>query len=98
LAEDLAMGCYMIAKNKASGIFNISGRELMTPFEMAMETCDYFHLDKSLITKASAKTFSQPAKRPPRTGFDISKAEKELGYKPHSFAEGIRILAGQMDA
>jgi dTDP-4-dehydrorhamnose reductase len=98
LAEDLAMGCYMIAKNKASGIFNISGRELMTPFEMAMETCDYFHLDKSLITKASAKTFSQPAKRPPRPGFDISKAEKELGYKPHSFAEGIRILAGQMDA
>ncbi len=96
LAEDLAMGCFLIAKHRATGIYNISGRELMTPFEMAMATCDYFGLDKGLITKASAKTFSQPAKRPPRTGFDISKAERDLGYKPHSFAEGIRILAGQI--
>jgi len=28
---------------------------------------------------------NQPAKRPPRTGFDISKARKELGYEPHTF-------------
>jgi dTDP-4-dehydrorhamnose reductase len=97
LAEDLADGCFLIAKNKAIGIFNISGKELMTPFEMAMATCDHFHLDKSLITKASALTFSQPAKRPPRTGFNISKAEQKLGYKPHTFAQGIQILASQID-
>jgi len=97
LAEDLAMGCYLIITKKATGVFNISGEELMTPYDMAMATADYFKLDASFITKADGSIFTQPAKRPPRTGFIIDKAKKELGYQPHTFDEGIRILAGQMD-
>ena len=96
LAEDLAIGCLLIAEKKATGIFNISGEKLMTPFEMAYATADYFKLDKSLIIRASAATFSQPAKRPPRTGFDISKAKNQLGYAPHTFEEGIKVLASQL--
>jgi dTDP-4-dehydrorhamnose reductase len=96
LAEDLAAGCLLIAEKKATGIFNISGKDFLTPYEMAMETADYFGLDKTLIRKASAATFSQPARRPPRTGFIISKAENILGYKPHSFSEGIAILSSQI--
>jgi dTDP-4-dehydrorhamnose reductase len=96
LAEDLAAGCLLIAEKKATGIFNISGRDFLTPYEMAMQTADYFGLNKNLIKKASAATFSQPAKRPPRTGFIISKAENILGYQPHSFSEGIAILSRQI--
>jgi dTDP-4-dehydrorhamnose reductase len=96
LAEDLAMGCLLIAEKKAEGVFNISGKDFLTPYEMAIRTADFFALDKSLIKKASAATFTQPAKRPPRTGFVISKAEKQLGYKPHSFSEGIEILSRQL--
>jgi dTDP-4-dehydrorhamnose reductase len=96
LAEDLADGCLLIAEKRAEGIFNISGKDFLTPYEMAIQTADYFQLDKKLIKKASAATFSQPAKRPPRTGFIISKAEKLLGYQPHSFGEGIAILSRQM--
>jgi len=96
LAEDLAQGCLLIAEKKATGIFNISGKDFLTPFAMANLTADYFKLDKSLITKASAATFTQAAKRPPRTGFDISKAVQQLGYQPHSFEEGIRILESQI--
>lgn len=97
LAEDLAMGCLLIAEKNAEGIFNISGKDFLTPYDMALQTADYFGLHKDLIKKASAATFSQPAKRPPRTGFIIEKAIRELGYAPHSFAEGIEILAGQMN-
>ena len=96
LAEDLAKGCVLIAEQKATGIFNISGKDLLTPFAMANLTADYFKLDKGLITKASAATFTQPAKRPPRTGFDISKAINRLGYTPLSFEEGIKILESQL--
>ncbi|WP_187263121.1 SDR family oxidoreductase [Pontibacter beigongshangensis] len=98
LAEDLAMGCWLAAQHDAEGIFNISGKELLTPYAMALQVADYFNLDKGLIEKADATTFSQTAKRPPRTGFDISKAETVLGYKPHSFMEGIRMVAEQAEA
>ncbi|MBC5773983.1 SDR family oxidoreductase [Pontibacter sp. KCTC 32443] len=95
LAEDLAQGCWLAAKHDAEGIYHISGSEMLTPYDMALQVADYFHLDKSLIDKADGSTFTQPAKRPPKTGFNISKAEKELGYIPHTFAEGIRIVAEQ---
>jgi dTDP-4-dehydrorhamnose reductase len=97
LAEDLAMGCWQIADKEAVGIFNISGKDFLTPYEMAIKTADYFGLDKSLISKADSSTFSQPAKRPPRTGFIIEKAISLLGYKPHSFGEGIKIVAEQFE-
>ena len=98
LAEDLAMGCYLIAKQKAMGVFNISGKDLLTPYEMAQKVVAYFDLDGSLITEADSSTFSQPAKRPPRTGFIIDKAREVLGYGPKSFDEGIAILANQLEA
>ena len=96
LAEDLATGCYLIADKEAEGIFNISGKEVLTPYEMAIKTADYFGLDKSLITQADASTFTQIARRPPRTGFILDKARTVLGYDPHTFEQGIAVLAGQL--
>lgn len=96
LAEDLAMGCYLIAKKEAEGVFNISGEEMLTPYDMAMATVDFFKLDPQYITRSDSTLFTQPAKRPPRTGFIIDKAKRELGYKPHSFKEGIALLKEQL--
>lgn len=96
LAEDLAVGCSLIADKEAEGIFNISGREVLTPYEMAIRTADYFGLDKSLITQADASTFTQVARRPPRTGFILDKARTVLNYAPRSFEEGIAELASQL--
>jgi dTDP-4-dehydrorhamnose reductase len=96
LAEDLAKGCALIAEQEAEGIFNISGKDFLTPYEMAIMTADYFGLDKSLISQADSTTFTQPAKRPPRTGFDLTKSREVLGYEPVSFTEGIGILADQI--
>ncbi|MHC2993554.1 dTDP-4-dehydrorhamnose reductase [Pontibacter sp. HJ8] len=95
LAEDLAMGCWLVVEQDAEGIYNISGNEMLTPYQMALIVADFFKLDNSLIDKADASTFSQPAKRPPRTGFIITKAENMLGYTPHSFLEGIAMVAEQ---
>ncbi len=96
LAEDLAIGCWLIAQKEAEGIFNISGEELLTPYEMAIQTAEFFHLPKELIKPADSSTFSQPAKRPPRTGFILDKAKRILGYQPRSFNEGIALLAKQI--
>ncbi|MEQ8478130.1 NAD(P)-dependent oxidoreductase [Fulvivirga sp.] len=97
LAEDLAMGCYLIASQSATGIYNISGEELMTPYDIAIKTAEYFQLNKSLISETDGSKFSQPAKRPPKTGFIIDKAKTKLGYSPNSFEDGLKVLASQLD-
>lgn len=96
LAEDLAMGCFLIAKQRAQGVFNISGEELLTPYDMAQMTADYFKLDNNLIVRTDSSQFKQPAARPLETGFNIEKAKKVLGYRPHTFLQGIQILDEQM--
>ncbi len=96
LAEDLAMGCYLAAKKKATGVYNISGKDFLSPFDIAQKTAAYFKLDNSLIKATDSTQFKQPARRPLTTGFIIDKARKELGYEPRSFEEGIAVLAGQI--
>lgn len=97
LAEDLAIGCWLIADKEIEGIFNISGEDFLTPYEMAIKTADFFHLPKELIEEADSSTFQQAAKRPPRTGFVLDKAKKLLGYQPRSFDEGIALVAKQVE-
>lgn len=96
LAEDLADGCILAAKQKAKGIYNISGKDQLSVLEIVQQVADYWKLDKSLINPVSSKTLSQPAKRPPKTGFILDKAIRELGYNPHSFMEGLAVLDEQI--
>jgi dTDP-4-dehydrorhamnose reductase len=98
LAEDLADGCLLIAQKKAKGIYNISGKDFYSILELANTVADYYGLDKTLIKPSKSADIKQPAKRPPVTGFIIDKAKKELGYQPHSFVEGIKILEEQINA
>ena len=86
LAEDLAIGCKLIADKQAEGIFNIAGKDMLTPFE----------LDTKYIKEVDGSVFQQTAKRPPKTGLIIDKAKDQLGYNPRSFTEGIGILKSQM--
>ncbi|MFM9076564.1 MAG: SDR family oxidoreductase [Bacteroidota bacterium] len=96
LAEDLAMGCLLAAEHHATGIYHVSGPEMLTPYDMAMQTAAYFGLDNSLITRTDSTQFTQPAKRPLRTGFIIDKARRSWGYAPRSFREGIEVMQSQM--
>lgn len=95
LAEDLAIGCLLVAQQKANGVYHISGKDMLTPYEMAIKTADFFKLNKSLINETDGSKFQQTAKRPPKTGFIIDKARRDLGYEPRSFEEGIKILQKQ---
>jgi dTDP-4-dehydrorhamnose reductase len=96
LAEDLAMGCWLIVQKKATGIFNISGEEMLSPYDLAHTVADVWKLDKGLIKQADSSTFTQPAMRPPKTGFIIDKAKKQLGYKPHTLIEGLELVREQL--
>ncbi|WP_216679612.1 SDR family oxidoreductase [Hymenobacter siberiensis] len=95
LAEDLAQGCWLLARQTAQGIYHISGEEMLTPHAMALRVAAHFGLDAGLIERVDASTFTQPARRPARTGFLIAKARHDLGYRPHTFAEGIALVSVQ---
>ncbi|QOI98731.1 MAG: NAD(P)-dependent oxidoreductase [Flammeovirgaceae bacterium] len=98
LAEDLALGCYLAAKKKATGIFHISGKDFLTPYDIAIRTADFFGLNKSLISPTTSEVFQQPARRPLKTGFSIEKANRRLGYSPHSFEQGLAIIKTQLQS
>ncbi len=95
LAEDLAMGCFLIEQQNATGVFNISGQDQMNIYELVQRVADYFGLSMENVSKIDSKSLNQPAKRPPITGFDLSKSRQVLGYDPHSFDEGIEIIYNQ---
>jgi dTDP-4-dehydrorhamnose reductase len=88
--EDLAAGIISILEKKAEGVYHLSGKDVLTPYQMACLAADHLGLDKTLIQKVTAASFSQPAKRPPKTGFVIDKAKKDIGYEPISFQEGLQ--------
>lgn len=88
---DLVAGLMAVIRHRATGIWHISGQEGMTPYEMACRTAAFLGLNENLLIRVTAATFTQPATRPPRTGFNIAKAQQELGFQPHNFEAGLRF-------
>lgn len=97
LAEDLADGCMLAADQEITGIFNISGKDFMSIYELVERVGKFWNLNTSNMTKVSSDTLNQPAKRPPITGFVLNKAMGILGYNPHSFEEGLEIVKKQIE-
>jgi len=95
LAEDLAMGCFLAASKNAQGVYNISGKDFMSIYQLVERVAKYFNLSTEKVVQVSSSTLNQPAKRPPITGFILDKAMAELGYQPHSFEEGIAVMEQQ---
>lgn len=91
-AEDLAWGTLALGKAQKTGIFHLSGKDYISMYDFALLVADYFGLDKSLIKPISSDSLNQAAKRPPNTGFDISKAQKEIAYKPKSLKEALALF------
>ena len=96
LAEDLADACILIAEKEAEGLFHLSGKDFMSITELVRRVAKFYQLDDSIIQEISSKTLNQAAKRPPKTGFNISKAKNVLGYQPHTFEEGLIVLTKQL--
>lgn len=95
LAEDLAMGCRLIERNESKGIYNISGNDYMNIYDLVKRVAKYYAFDMENVEIVSSATLNQAAKRPPITGFYISKAMQQLGYIPHTFEEGIALVEKQ---
>ena len=96
LAEDLADICILAAKKKAFGVFNASGKDIMSIYEIVLRIAKHYGYSTDNLNKISTATLKQKAGRPPRTGFILNKSRNELGYNPHSFEECLTIIDQQL--
>jgi dTDP-4-dehydrorhamnose reductase len=95
-APDLADGIERMVRYGKGGIYHLAGRELMSVYDFARLIARVFDLDESLVRPTDSKTFTQPASRPPRTGFIVLKAETELGFRPRPLTAALAHLGRRL--
>jgi len=96
LAEDLADACILAAKKKALGIYHVSGKDIMSIYEIVERIAKYFSYSIDNLNRINTSSLKQKASRPPKTGFILDKAISQLNYNPHSFDESLSIINKQL--
>jgi len=94
--RDLADGIVRLIDRDRTGIYHMSGREMVTIHELARTVADVLGFDPSPIEPVSSDYFEDAVDRPPKTGFIILKAETELGYDPRPLREGLRTVGKEL--
>ncbi len=87
--EDVAWAVAELIKKKKTGIYHVAGADVVSPYQMAVETARFLAADEKLIASVTAQTFSQPAARPADTTLFIDRIKAEIGYSPTSFKAGL---------
>jgi dTDP-4-dehydrorhamnose reductase len=93
-AEDICKGISTIIATEVTGVFNLAGKDILSPYDMAVKTAEILQLDSSLIHEVTAETFAEPVRRAKRSGLKIEKAQRQLNYSPVNFEEGVRLTFG----
>jgi dTDP-4-dehydrorhamnose reductase len=87
---DLCWGIRKIINDQVTGTFHLAGKDIVSPYDMAVAVAKHLNLPLGLIEPVTASTFPEPVKRAQRSGLKIDKAVSMLGYAPHSFAEALQ--------
>jgi dTDP-4-dehydrorhamnose reductase len=95
-ADDLAYACVEIILRKKQGIYHISGPVTRSIDKIVLEVAEVLGVQNPKIETISSISLNQPAKRPPKTGFDLSKAKYELNYQPKDIRDAVIILIKEL--
>jgi len=87
---DLCWGLRKIINDQVPGVFHLAGKDIVSPYDMAVAVAKHLNLPLGLIEPVTASTFPEPVKRAQRSGLKIDKAVSLLGYAPHSFAAALQ--------
>jgi len=91
-----AYGTMKIAEMNVSGIYNISGPDILSRYDFILKLCEVFNYNKELVRPITTASLKQPAPRPLNSGLIILKAQSELGFNPMDSLEGLRLLKVQL--
>jgi dTDP-4-dehydrorhamnose reductase len=90
--NDICNGIFSIIERKATGTYHLAGKDILSPYQMAIKTANTLGLDTSLIEDVTSETFPEPVRRAKRSGLKIEKAMQELNYSPVTFEEGVNLM------
>jgi dTDP-4-dehydrorhamnose reductase len=88
---DICKGLQTIVLDDKQGVYHLAGKDILSPYEMAIAVADLLGLDKKLIISVTAATFAEPVVRAKKSGLKIDKSIQELNYQPVSFNEGVML-------
>ncbi|MGD1844078.1 MAG: SDR family oxidoreductase [Salibacteraceae bacterium] len=97
LVEDLAAGILAIVRRNKKGTFHIAGKDRMSIHQLVIAVSEAFGLTNDAVTPVATASLNEPARRPPCTSFDLSKAKEHLDFEPRSFSEGLQLVAQQLE-
>ena len=92
LVNDLTGGILRIIELGKTGIYHLSGPEMTSVHDFALEIARFFDLDESLISRVKSESLNQPGRRPASTGFVLEKAMEELNYSPRNLIQGLSVV------
>ena len=91
-ADDLAWACIRICDLQKTGIYHISGPETISIYDLVLRIAKFYSFSTDFLTKTDSLSLNQKAMRPPKTGFDLQKAQFELSYKPKTLEETLKDI------
>lgn len=87
---------WKIIRENMTGVYNIAGADCISRYDLALKVAKVFKLVSSLINPVSSDFFQNIAKRPKNTCFNTAKMEKELGIKPLTVGNGLRLMKNEV--
>lgn len=90
--NDLVGAIKLLTERKIRGIFNISGEQKISVYDLAKQIAHTFGYDDSLLVPTTTLQLFEAAKRPIDSTLIISKANSTIGYKPTPLFESLQNL------
>ncbi|TLZ69626.1 MAG: sugar nucleotide-binding protein [Methanobacteriota archaeon] len=87
-----ARTAFDLLDRRATGIFHVAARLYPTRFEMGLEICDVFSLEKGLLKAARLAAAELRARRPSDSSLDVGKVERFLDKRSPTFREALEDM------
>lgn len=91
--DDMARISLDLADKKASGVYNVSSRDVSSKGNFIYAVAKAMNIDADWVTEGSGHKLA--TKRAMCLGLDVSKAEKKLGYQLPTLTQTAQALASE---
>jgi dTDP-4-dehydrorhamnose reductase len=79
-------------KQNKMGIYHIAGPETMSILQIVERVAKHYGLSTDQLSASKSNQLNQAAKRPPKTGFKLDKARREINYHPKTLEQTLDLI------